>query len=148
MRWIDCNKGDAVHPNFRSRLVAKEIKRDSRIDRFAATPPLEAKKILFSLALTEWYGYDRGNRDDGRKLDFIDIRKAYSNAPARRAVYVDLPTEISEPGTFGRLLKSPYGTRDMGSGVFSIYGKYWLCSRRLYNMCILSPAKGATCSGS
>ena len=21
VRWIDCNKGDSVHPNFRSRLV-------------------------------------------------------------------------------------------------------------------------------
>jgi len=112
VRWIDCNKGDAVHPNFRSRLVAKEIKKDSRIDLFAATPPLEAKKILFSLAVTEGYGFDRENRDDGMKLDFIDIRKAYFNAPARRAVYVELPTEISEPGTCGRLLKSLYGTRD------------------------------------
>ena len=111
VRWIDCNKGDAVHPNFRSRLVAKEINKDSRIHLFAATPPLEAKKILFSLALTEGCGYDRGNRGDGMKLDFIDVRKAYFNAPARRAVYVDLPTEISEPGTCGRLLRSLYGTR-------------------------------------
>jgi len=112
VRWIDCNKGDAVHPNFRSRLVAKEIKKDSRIDLFAATPPLEPKNILFSLAVTEGCGYDRGSRDDGVKLEFIDIRKAYFNAPARRAVYVELPTEISEPGTCGRLLKSLYGTRD------------------------------------
>ena len=112
VRWIDCNKGDAVHPNFRSRLVAKEIKKDSRIDLFAATPPLEAKKILFSLAVTEGYGYDRGNRGDGMKLDFIVIRKAYLNALARRAVYVELPTEISEPGTCSRLLTSLYGTRD------------------------------------
>ena len=61
--------------------------------------------------MTEGYGYVRGNRDDGMKLDFIDIRKAYFNAPARRAVYVELPTEISEPGTCGRLFKSLYGTR-------------------------------------
>ena len=81
VRWIDCNRGDAVHPNFRSRLVAKEIKKDSRIDLFAATPPLEAKKILFSLVVTEGCGYDRGNRGDGMKPDFIDIRKAYFNAP-------------------------------------------------------------------
>ena len=33
--------------------MAKEIKGDSRIDLFAAAPLLEAKKILFSLALTE-----------------------------------------------------------------------------------------------
>ena len=46
------------------------------------------------------------------KLDFVDIRKAYFNAPARRAVYVELPAEIAEPGMCGRLLKSLYGTRD------------------------------------
>ena len=112
MRWIDCNKGDPVHPNFRSRLVAKEIKKDSRIDLLAATPPLEAKKILFSLAVTEGYGFDRQDRDNGMKLDFIDIRNAYFNAPARRAVYVKLPAEIAEPGMCGRLLKSSYDTRD------------------------------------
>ncbi len=30
-------------------MVAKEIKRDKREDLFAATLPLEAKKVLFSL---------------------------------------------------------------------------------------------------
>ena len=112
VRRIDCSTGDSVPPNFRSRLVAKEIKKDTRIDLFAATPPLEAKKILFSLAATEGYGFDREGRDHGMKLDFIDIRKAYFNAPARRAVYVELPAEIAEPGMCGRLLKSLYGTRD------------------------------------
>ena len=38
--WIDTNKGDEVHPEYRSRLVAQEIKRDNRTDLFAATPPL------------------------------------------------------------------------------------------------------------
>ena len=49
-RWIDVNKGDDENPDYRSRLVAQEIKRDKREDLFAATPPLEAKKILFALA--------------------------------------------------------------------------------------------------
>jgi hypothetical protein len=53
VRWIDINKGDADNPEYRSRLVAKEIKKDTREDLFAATPPLEAKKMLFSLAVTE-----------------------------------------------------------------------------------------------
>jgi len=47
MRWIDINKGDRTNPDYRSRLVAKEIKRDNRTDLFAATPPLEAKKCYF-----------------------------------------------------------------------------------------------------
>ncbi len=37
-----------MNPECRARLVAKEIKRDARDDLFAATPPLEAKKLLFS----------------------------------------------------------------------------------------------------
>ena len=45
VRWVDVNKGDKVHPEYRSRLVAKEIKIDKRLDLFAATPPLEAKKL-------------------------------------------------------------------------------------------------------
>ena len=43
---MDVNKGDDVNPEYRSRLVAQEIKRDNREDLFAATPPLEAKKML------------------------------------------------------------------------------------------------------
>ena len=47
-RWIDINKGDDVHIEYRSRLVAQELKKLSWADDlFAATPPLEAKKILF-----------------------------------------------------------------------------------------------------
>jgi hypothetical protein len=45
-RWVDVNKGDESNPDYRSRLVAQEIKRDNREDLFAATPPLDAKKML------------------------------------------------------------------------------------------------------
>jgi hypothetical protein len=44
VRWVDVNKGDKIHPEYRSRLVAKEIKIDKREDLVAATPPLESKK--------------------------------------------------------------------------------------------------------
>ncbi len=56
-------QGDKVHPEYRSRLVAKEIKVNKREDLFAATPPLEAKKLLFSMAVTKGIGYQkvRGN---------------------------------------------------------------------------------------
>ena len=30
VRWVDINKGDKENPEYRSRLVAKEIKRDKR----------------------------------------------------------------------------------------------------------------------
>ena len=47
-RWIDINKGDREHPNYRSRLVAKEFRRGANPEWFAATPPLEALKFLIS----------------------------------------------------------------------------------------------------
>ena len=47
VRWVDINKGDKVNPEYRSRLVAKGIKLYKTLDLFAATPPLEAKKMLF-----------------------------------------------------------------------------------------------------
>ena len=49
IRWIDINKGDAEKPNYRSRLVAREINTHKRDDLFAATPPLEALKIILSM---------------------------------------------------------------------------------------------------
>ena len=52
VRWVDINKGDDQSPEYRSRLVAKEIKRDKRDDLFVAMPPLEAKKRLFSIAVS------------------------------------------------------------------------------------------------
>eukprot|EP00974_Lingulodinium_polyedra_P024395 2361558-Lingulodinium_polyedra.AAC.1 len=46
IRWVDVNKGDEDRPEYRSRLVAKEIKTHRNDELFAATPPLEAKKML------------------------------------------------------------------------------------------------------
>ena len=43
VRWIDRNKSDEATPDYRSRLVAKERRRNSLDEMFAATPPLEAK---------------------------------------------------------------------------------------------------------
>ncbi len=68
--------------------MAQEIKVDKREDLFAATPPLEAKKILFSMAVTEGIGFKRVWRSAGMKLDSMDVRRAYFHAKARRQVYV------------------------------------------------------------
>ena len=63
VKWVDINKGDSKDPEYRSRLVAKEIKRDKRMDMFAATPPLEAKKLLlYAMAVTEGIGCKKENR--------------------------------------------------------------------------------------
>ena len=74
--WVDVNKGDEEFPDYRSRLVAQEIKMDKREDLFAATPPLEAKKMLLSWAVTEGIGYKEELRQKGMKIDCIDVRRA------------------------------------------------------------------------
>ncbi len=99
---MDTNKGDKENPEYRCRLVAKEIKWDKREDLFAATPPLEAKKVLFSLFANM----------PGLCLDFTDVMRAYFHAKARREVYVELPKEDQQEGMCGRLKKTMYGTRD------------------------------------
>ena len=114
-KWIDINKGDSANPEYRSRLVAQEIKRDVRDDLFAATPPLEAKKALFSLAASS-LAKGRSVNDRGvQKLLFVDVKRAYFYAQARRDVYVKLPPEDHEHGMCGKLNKAMYGTRDAAS---------------------------------
>ena len=44
-RWLDINKGDNIHPEYRSRLVATGLKTDQRPDLFAGTPPVEAIRL-------------------------------------------------------------------------------------------------------
>ena len=110
--WVDVNKGDERRPKYRSRLVAKEIKKDRRGYLFAATPPLEALKILLPLALTEGVGYVKGREEEGMKIEFIDIKRAYLQADAKRDVYVELPQEDEQVGMCAKLKKAMYGTRD------------------------------------
>ena len=104
--WIDINKGDQAQPNYRSRMVAREINTHRREDLFAATPPLEALKLILSMATT-------GNK--GEILMVNDINRAFFHARAKRDVYVQLPPEDIEPGDenkCGKLQYSMYGTRD------------------------------------
>ncbi len=49
VKRADTSKGGKENREYRCRLVAKEIKKDKREDLFAAMPPIEAKKMLFSL---------------------------------------------------------------------------------------------------
>ena len=111
VRWIDINKGDKVNPEYRSRLVAKEIKTDKSQELFAATPPLEALKMLLSKAVTEGVGYQRNQREQGMRIEFIDVRRAYFHAKARRRVFIKLPEGEEQEGYCGELEKSMYGTR-------------------------------------
>ena len=120
-RWVDVNKGDDRHPNYRSRLVAKEIKYGSGFDMsfFAAMPPLVALKMLFFMAVTAGLVDLLCNPIPVREalcLSFIDVSRAHFCADAQREIYVQPPPECGLPeGWVARLIKSMYGTRDAGS---------------------------------
>ncbi len=103
VKWVDINKGDEKNPEYRSRLVAQEINTDKREDLFAATPPLDAFKIILSIAVMK-----------DKALDFIDVRRACFHAEARRDIFVNLPKEDPQHGSgkCGRLIRAMYGTRD------------------------------------
>ena len=96
----------------RSRLVARDFKGadKDRDDLFAETPPLEAKRLLFSRAATML--------SDGRfrKLLFIDAKKAHLNPECEGDVYIQLPKECnSSPDMCGKLNYWLYGFRQAAS---------------------------------
>ena len=98
-RWIDVNKGDESNPNYRSRWVGRDFKGSDkdRDDLFAATPPLEPKKLLISSAASQM-GKPQNKQ---KRLSFIDIKKPYFNAPAKRDLFVQLPDEFLDKGEKG-----------------------------------------------
>ncbi len=112
-RWIDINKGDLMSPIHRSRFVGKEFNEGKDDTLFAATPPLEALRLLVSEAAT-WSR--RGNK--GRKAIMInDVARAFFEAKATRDICVELPEEDITEKEKSRdmvaiLEKSLYGTRD------------------------------------
>ena len=106
VRWIDINKGDSKEPNYRSRLVAKEINLYKRNGFFAATPPLEDLKMVTCMVAT---------KNQGEILMVNDVSRAFFHAKAKRQVYVALPDEDRLPGeeqVCAKLQYSMYGTRD------------------------------------
>ena len=105
VRWIDINKGDQTTPNYRSRLVAREINTHKRDDLFAGTPPLEALKCIVSIAAS-------GSR--GEVIMINDVGRAFFHPRARRDVYVQMADEDKQEGDErkrGRLNFSMYGIR-------------------------------------
>ena len=117
-RWVDINKGDRANPNYRSRLVARELKKDTLSELFAAMPPLAALKVLLSLAVTKFKPNEKGVlcEDPGQEvLGFLDVKRAHFCSAATREIFVELPAEAGYPeGMVGKLPRSMYGCRDAG----------------------------------
>ena len=107
VRWVDQNKGGEGAMEARCRLVARDFqgKDKGRDDLFAATPPLEAKRMLLSRAATR----ETVGQTGLRKLLFIDATKAHLNRRCEQDVFIELPEEA-----------------DCGPGMYRKLG-YWLC---------------------
>ena len=96
---VDIHKGDDEEPKYRSRLVAREIRRHGEASFFAPTPPLESIRLVLSMAATDLPGHikhDRSPLSEGRtQISVIDISRAYFNAKVDEhdSIYVDLPDE-------------------------------------------------------
>ena len=119
------NKGDELNQNYRSRLVARQMKtRDySGESFFAPAPPLEGLRSVLSLAMTA-VGSHRPDWDpeflNRTQIMLIDVRRAYFNAvidKRDKPTFVDVPSEDPDHAEqFGQLLRHMYGTRGAADG--------------------------------
>ena len=110
-RWVNCNKNDINDPDVRCRLVAQEVNLHQDESFYAATPPLESKRMLFSQFASEQH-----RNGDPLKLSVVDVEKAYSYGIPERSLYVRLPPEMGlGKQVVGKLVRCMYGTRDAGA---------------------------------
>merc|ERR1712110_976742 len=80
-RWIDVNKQDSANPLYRSRLVGKEFNTYNDVSLYAATPPIEALRLILSLAATD-------NKSGNYKVMTNDVSRAYFYAPIQEGQYI------------------------------------------------------------
>ena len=124
VRWVDVNKGDDDHPDYRSRLVAREIRRKGEEPIFAPSPPLESLRLIVSMAATDLPGGPRHVRDplspQRTQISLIDITRAYfwAETDPEDPTYVALPSEDAdhERGMCGLLKRHMYGTKAAADG--------------------------------
>ena len=122
LRWVDINKGSETSKEYRSRLVVMETKRRSTIapeDKgavFSATPPLEAVRMLASLAMSIKGPIAQHDPDNDIVIGFLDISRAHPHVEMKRELYSELPPEHPEnsKAKVGRLRRHLHGVRDAG----------------------------------
>ena len=93
--------------------MAKEFNTCEANLLFAATPPLEALRIILSEAAT----IDERSQKEDKVIMINDVARAFFEAPVKRDVCVELPEEAlsekeKEMDLVGKLEMSLYGTRD------------------------------------
>ena len=125
VRWVDVNKGDDLHPNYRSRLVARQLKATDTSGKsyFAPAPPLEALRTVVSMAMTRAGSHQpdwNPNSENRVQISLVDIKRSYFNAqidPSEPETFVQLPPEDPEHESMcGLLLRHMYGTRAAADG--------------------------------
>ncbi len=125
VRWVDVNKGDDMQPNYRSRLVARQLKATDMSGKsyFAPAPPLEAMRTVISMAMTRAGEHkpDWDPKSPARtQISLVDVKRAYFNAhidPSEPATFVQLPEEDPDHTDMcAQLLRHMYGTRGAADG--------------------------------
>ena len=89
IRWIDIIKGDQDKPNYRSRVAAREMDIHKRDDLFAATPPLEALKVILSMVAFA---------NKGEVIMVNDSSRAFSMQRWSETFTSNYQTKIGGPG--------------------------------------------------
>ena len=84
-RWVNCNNNDVNDPDVRCRLVAQEISLHADDSFYAATPPLEAKRLLFS----EW----ASRQETYMQLSYMDVKNIYFYGVPERSLYARFPPD-------------------------------------------------------
>ena len=83
-RLVNCNKNDLEDPDVRCRLVGQEVNLHHDESFFAATPPLEAKRLLFSE-----FSSQRTRNGKPLQFSFVDVKKRrmLTEFPKGRSTY-------------------------------------------------------------
>ena len=85
VKWVIVNKGDQENPDIRARLVGKEFRTHNDDSLYAATPPLEALRLIVSHAATL-----NSTGEAMREVMVNDVRRAYFYAKATRDVFIEV----------------------------------------------------------
>ena len=128
VRRAEVNNDDDEHPNYRSRLVAREIRMAGEDSIRASIPPLEFLRMVLSYAVTDLPDKPRTFRVPKSphrcQVLALDISQVYFNAVTRddEPTCVELPPEVGAAAVTCALLKRHmYGTQRADDGWQSEY---------------------------